>query len=169
MPGSPHEPTCPGRTRPGRACRRRGIGSISPGWATGWDPGRRGSTAKTSDVRIQISEYRNDPRGATRGLRWLYLNSEFCILTSDVFAVRPCVWPLCRFSAPPLYSSSPPTGRSAPMRYRLVALFALLTLPTPTVLAQTPTARPPASQGIPEIKYEKFILPNGLTLLVHED
>jgi hypothetical protein len=34
-------------------------------------------TAETSDVRIQISE-----------LRWFYLNSEFCILTSDVFAVQ---------------------------------------------------------------------------------
>jgi zinc protease len=55
------------------------------------------------------------------------------------------------------------------MHYRLVALLALLAVPgLSPVLAQTP-ARRPAPQAIPEIKYEKFVLPNGLTLLVHED
>ncbi len=55
------------------------------------------------------------------------------------------------------------------MHYRLVALLALLAVPgLSPVDAQTP-ARRPSTQGIPEIKYEKFVLPNGLTLLVHED
>src|SRR5687768_9156020 len=55
--------------------------------------------------------------------------------------------------------------KECPMHYRLVALLALLGTPA---LAQTP--RPAAAaQAIPEIKYEKFVLPNGLTLLVHED
>jgi zinc protease len=54
------------------------------------------------------------------------------------------------------------------MHYRLVPLLALLSTVGPQVLAQTPRATP-APQGIPEIKYEKFVLPNGLTLLVHED
>src|SRR5688500_8414515 len=52
------------------------------------------------------------------------------------------------------------------MHSRLVALFALLA--APGVLAQTPRATS-AAQGIPDIKYEKFVLPNGLTVLVHED
>ncbi len=52
------------------------------------------------------------------------------------------------------------------MHYRLVALLALFV--APGVLAQTPRAAPTA-QGIPDIKYEKFVLPNGLTVLVHED
>src|SRR5687767_8766002 len=51
------------------------------------------------------------------------------------------------------------------MHYRLVALLALLATPA---LAQTPRSAA-AAQAIPEIKYEKFVLPNGLTLLVHED
>jgi zinc protease len=55
------------------------------------------------------------------------------------------------------------------MHHRLVALLALLAVPgLSAVDAQTP-ARRPSTQGIPEIKYEKFVLPNGLTLLVHED
>ena len=53
------------------------------------------------------------------------------------------------------------------MHYRLVPLLALLALGGISSLsAQAPTA---TSSGIPEIKYEKFVLPNGLTLLVHED
>jgi zinc protease len=53
------------------------------------------------------------------------------------------------------------------MHYRLVSPIALLavSLGGPQLLAQTPRA----TQNIPEIKYEKFVLPNGLTLLVHED
>jgi zinc protease len=53
------------------------------------------------------------------------------------------------------------------MHHRLVSPIALLavSLAGPQILAQTPRA----TQGIPEIKYEKFVLPNGLTLLVHED
>ena len=52
------------------------------------------------------------------------------------------------------------------MHYRLVALLALPALVwMPDLAAQTPRA----ASGIPEIKYEKFVLPNGLTLLVHED
>jgi zinc protease len=51
------------------------------------------------------------------------------------------------------------------MRYRLVSLIAVLATLSPQVLAQ---ARP-AVQGIPDLKYEKFVLPNGLTVLVHED
>ena len=52
------------------------------------------------------------------------------------------------------------------MHYRLVCLTALLAV-APAV-AQTPP-RTTTAQDIPEIKYEKFVLPNGLTLLVHED
>ena len=52
------------------------------------------------------------------------------------------------------------------MHYRLVALLALLA--APGVLAQTPRTAS-AAQGIPDIKYEKFVLPNGLTVIVHED
>src|SRR5687768_14846299 len=57
------------------------------------------------------------------------------------------------------------------MHYRLVALLALpAILGLPQLLAQTPAARTTAAtQDVPEIKYEKFVLPNGLTLLVHED
>ena len=53
------------------------------------------------------------------------------------------------------------------MHYRLVSSIALLavSLGGPQLLAQTPRA----TQDVPEIKYEKFVLPNGLTLLVHED
>jgi zinc protease len=55
------------------------------------------------------------------------------------------------------------------MHYRLVSLIALVTvgLGAPQLVGQT--ARTAATQDIPEIKYEKFVLPNGLTLLVHED
>ncbi|HJU69211.1 MAG TPA: pitrilysin family protein [Gemmatimonadaceae bacterium] len=52
------------------------------------------------------------------------------------------------------------------MHCGIVALFALLT--APGLLAQTPRATTTA-QDIPDIKYEKFVLPNGLTVLVHED
>ena len=52
------------------------------------------------------------------------------------------------------------------MHYRLVSLLALLAVPG--LLAQTPRAAT-AVQGIPDIKYEKFVLPNGLTVIVHED
>ena len=52
------------------------------------------------------------------------------------------------------------------MHFRLVALMALIAIAPAT--AQTPRPATTA-QGIPEIKYEKFVLPNGLTLLVHED
>ena len=48
------------------------------------------------------------------------------------------------------------------MHFRLVSLLALGLIGVPGISAQT-------SSGIPEIKYEKFVLPNGLTLLVHED
>ncbi|HJR66991.1 MAG TPA: pitrilysin family protein [Gemmatimonadaceae bacterium] len=51
------------------------------------------------------------------------------------------------------------------MHFRLVCSLALLAALSPQVNAQ---ARP-AAQGIPDIKYEKFVLPNGLTVLVHED
>jgi zinc protease len=51
------------------------------------------------------------------------------------------------------------------MHYRLVSLLALALIAAPDLPAQTPRA----ASGIPEIKYEKFVLPNGLTLLVHED
>jgi zinc protease len=52
------------------------------------------------------------------------------------------------------------------MHRRLVAIAPVaLTLALEPVSAQT--QRP--TQDIPEIKYEKFVLPNGLTLLVHED
>ena len=51
------------------------------------------------------------------------------------------------------------------MHVRLVSLIALLTALSPQVSAQ---ARP-APRGIPDIKYEKFVLPNGLTVIVHED
>ena len=51
------------------------------------------------------------------------------------------------------------------MHFRLVCSLALLAALSPQVNAQ---ARP-ATQGIPDIKYEKFVLPNGLTVLVHED
>jgi zinc protease len=62
------------------------------------------------------------------------------------------------------------------MHHRLVSLIALLalTLGLPQLPAQTPRRTPTArtaatTQDVPEIKYEKFVLPNGLTLLVHED
>ena len=52
------------------------------------------------------------------------------------------------------------------MHYRLVSVLALLA--APSLLAQAPRAVASA-QGIPDIKYEKFVLPNGLTVIVHED
>ena len=52
------------------------------------------------------------------------------------------------------------------MHYRLLSLLAFALIGIPDLPAQAPRA---ASSGIPEIKYEKFVLPNGLTLLVHED
>jgi zinc protease len=60
------------------------------------------------------------------------------------------------------------------MHYRLVSLIALLglSLTAPQLAAQTPRAAARTSaarQDILDIKYEKFVLPNGLTLLVHED
>jgi zinc protease len=62
------------------------------------------------------------------------------------------------------------------MHHRLVSLIALLVLSlgVPQLVAQTPRRAPAArttaaTQDIPDIKYEKFVLPNGLTLLVHED
>ena len=54
------------------------------------------------------------------------------------------------------------------MHYRLVFAIALISLGLGRLDAQTPQ-RATAAPGIPEIKYEKFVLPNGLTLLVHED
>ncbi len=51
------------------------------------------------------------------------------------------------------------------MHFRLVPLMALAVALGPQILAQ---ARP-ANQGIPDIRYEKFVLPNGLTVIVHED
>src|SRR5688572_20256632 len=48
--------------------------------------GRSGQTAKTSDVRIQNTEFRQTT-ASQFGFREALLNSEFCILTSDVFAV----------------------------------------------------------------------------------
>ena len=56
------------------------------------------------------------------------------------------------------------------MHYHLVSPIALVTLVfgVQQLPAQTPQ-RTTATQAIPEIKYERFVLPNGLTLLVHED
>lgn len=60
-----------------------------------------------------------------------------------------------------------------------ITLFAVLVLLTANLLSQTAPSQPasahtpPAATGIdipiPDIKYTKFVLPNGLTVLVHED
>ena len=50
------------------------------------------------------------------------------------------------------------------MHVGLVSLIALA-----TVSLQLSAQVRPAAQGIPDIKYEKFVLPNGLTVIVHED
>src|SRR6187431_2961885 len=65
----------------------------------------------------------------------------------------------------------PHTGRIA-MVSRLAGLSLVVALAGSTLysqpLPQTPQA-PAASASIPEIPYTKFVLKNGLTLLVHED
>jgi zinc protease len=55
------------------------------------------------------------------------------------------------------------------MHCRLVVLMALVTLTASAPQVAGQAARAAATQDVPEIKYEKFVLPNGLTLLVHED
>jgi zinc protease len=55
------------------------------------------------------------------------------------------------------------------MHYRLVSLIALATFGLGVPQLDGQTTRTAATQDIPDIKYEKFVLPNGLTLLVHED
>ena len=49
---------------------------------------------------------------------------------------------------------------------RLALIAAVGLMPLAAQAQQRPAG---SSQAIPEIKYEKFILPNGLTVLVHED
>src|SRR5262245_59252618 len=58
--------------------------------------------------------------------------------------------------------------RRTVMRLRLAAIATLLAVSGLTLNSQTP-ARPAAPAGIPDIPYTKFVLKNGLTLLVHED
>jgi zinc protease len=50
-------------------------------------------------------------------------------------------------------------------RTLLLALPITTSVPVTSALAQRPTASP----GRIEIPYKKFILPNGLTVIVHED
>src|SRR5262245_7862609 len=58
--------------------------------------------------------------------------------------------------------------RRTVMRLRLAAIATLLAVSGLTLNSQTP-ARPAAPAGIPEIAYTKYVLKNGLTLIVHED
>jgi zinc protease len=55
------------------------------------------------------------------------------------------------------------------MHFRLVSAIALVALSLGAPQLNGQAARTSSAQAIPEIKYEKFVLPNGLTLLVHED
>src|SRR6187401_3521736 len=55
------------------------------------------------------------------------------------------------------------------LRHRFAVIATLLAVSGLTLSSQTP-GRPAGSQpAIPEIPYQKFVLKNGLTLLVHED
>ncbi|HXT69686.1 MAG TPA: pitrilysin family protein [Vicinamibacterales bacterium] len=55
------------------------------------------------------------------------------------------------------------------MRSRLVGALILVALCGLTLNSQTPARPAPQAAPIPDISYTKFVLKNGLTLLVHED
>jgi len=54
------------------------------------------------------------------------------------------------------------------MRQRLIVIASLLAVSGLTLSSQTP-ARPGSQPAIPEISFTKYVLKNGLTLVVHED
>jgi hypothetical protein len=65
-------------TEDGRVRKLDALEATSNGGCSGWERQRR----QMSEFRIQKTR-----RVATSAPRWFCLTSEFCILTSDVFAV----------------------------------------------------------------------------------